>query len=89
MVWADGRVRGYVEHVAPTDSFVLVWDGAGVMHVPLALGLSVRRPHFSVPEDGARVAPRCRSGVPVQLVGQLEFDFGEVFGEAGDQGGGS
>lgn len=57
MAWPGGRVRGYVQHVAPTDAFALVWDGTATVHVPMSLAPSVRRPHFTEPLDGAPVAP--------------------------------
>lgn len=72
------RVRGYVQHVAPTDAFALVWDGRGDAHVPLALVLAVRRPHFSAPEDGGRVEPPERPPPIVVLAGQLQFEMADA-----------
>lgn len=72
------RVRGYVEHVAPTDAFALMWEGAGLAHVPLARVSAVRRPHFDEPLDGCPVTPPpFRVRVPEQLPGQLEMVFVE------------
>lgn len=51
------RVRGYVRSVAPTCAYALVWDGTDDAHIPLALVRTVRRPHFSSPEDGDPVTP--------------------------------
>lgn len=66
------RVRGYVTHVAPTDAFALVWDGAGELHVPLGLVRSVRRPHFH--EDaGAPVARPDAPELPAAMAGQVGF----------------
>lgn len=46
------RVRGTVEHVAPTGAFVRIHDGAATpWHVPCALILAVRKPHFHEPLD--------------------------------------
>lgn len=69
-----GRVRGYVEHVSPTDAFALVWDGHGPAHVPLALVVAVRRPHLH--EDAMSDAvppPPPRARVPLPMPGQLAF----------------
>lgn len=72
VAWPGGRVRGYVEHVSPTDAFALVWDGAHALHVPLGLGPSVRRPHFHEPLDHVR-RPLRRTAVPLPMPGQLAF----------------
>lgn len=76
VVWPDGRVRGYVEHVTPTDVFALVWDGRATVHVPLGLLPAVRQPHFDEPLDGNAVSPppswRERMTVP-HVAGQLAF----------------
>jgi hypothetical protein len=73
-----GRVRGYVQHVAPTDAFALVWDGRGEVHLPCALVATVRRPHFSEPLDGEPVGavpvPEVRQAPP-PMDGQLALDL--------------
>lgn len=50
------RVRGYVQSVAATCAFALLWDGVADAHIPLALVRAVRVPHFAAPEDGAPVS---------------------------------
>lgn len=86
--WALGRevalsltrrppVRGYVEHVAPSGAFILLWDGLGQLHVPVGLVAAIYRPHFHEAGWGPRVEPRAES-LPrrvVQLPNQLAFDF--------------
>jgi hypothetical protein len=72
LVLKAGRVRGYVEHVAATGAYALVWDGRDVVHVPLALVLAVARPHFH--EDAGTLLPRGRDPVllgPPPHEGQL------------------
>jgi hypothetical protein len=66
------RVRGYVEHVAPTDAFALMWDGSGVAHIPLAVVAAVRKPHHTMSD--LPVVPRVQRRAIV-LPGQLEMDF--------------
>ena len=66
------RVRGYVEHVAASDAFTVVWDGRELVHVPIALVSAVRRPHFTM--EDAPVQPRKREPAIV-LDGQLEFEI--------------
>lgn len=74
VVWPGGRVRGFVEYVAPTDAFCLMWDGRGTIHVPLGLLPSVRRPHFHEPADGEPVVPpMIRQRVPLPMPGQLSL----------------
>lgn len=53
------RVRGRIDHVAASGFYVLVADegmrkAGGPLHVPVALVLSVRSPHFSEPLDADR-----------------------------------
>lgn len=72
VAWPGGRVRGYVEHVSPTDAFALVWDGRSTIHVPLTLGPSVRRPHFHEDDVSEAVAPPARR-VRRPMSGQLAF----------------
>jgi hypothetical protein len=78
------RLRGYVEHVASTGAFALVWDGSHAVHAPLALVRAVRRPtafqpgHAQhEPADGEPVGqPRQRApAIPAPMPGQLSFDF--------------
>lgn len=45
------RIRGTVEHVSSTGLFVIMLDGLGEIHVPLAAVLSIRSPHFTEPAD--------------------------------------
>lgn len=82
------HVRGYVTHVAPTDAFAVLDVVAqeenelgGKLHVPCALVLTVRRPHFH--EDGParpdRPAPRFK-GMPEPNPDQLAFWGGEEYG---------
>jgi hypothetical protein len=65
-------VRGYVEHVAPTDAFALMWDGRSVAHIPLARVMGVLRTHMD--SRGRKVKPREREPI-VLLSGQMSFDF--------------
>lgn len=75
-----GRVRGYVEHVAASNAYALIWDGIGNAHVPLSMVATVRYPHFHEPLDGERVArPEREPRIPAQIPGQLAFE-GEGFG---------
>lgn len=81
------RIRGYVEHVAATDAFALIWDGAGMAHAPIERVLSIRSPHFSEPADGEPVAPPARRrAIVTQPPEQLELDLlaalspGQLFG---------
>lgn len=67
------RLRGYVQRVAATDAYALVWDGVAEAHVPLALVLAVRSPHFSAPEDGDPVGPPPVRVVRALLEGQLSL----------------
>lgn len=69
------RVRGYVEHVAPTDAFAKMWDGSGDVHVPIVRVATVRKPSFSEPLDGNPVAPRVREPIYVDYGDQLTFEF--------------
>jgi hypothetical protein len=70
------QVRGYVEHVAPAGGFALVWDRAGILHVPISRVLSVRSTHFH--QDGQPVPPP-----PPRVIftpappGQLAFDLND------------
>jgi hypothetical protein len=74
LVWPDGRVRGYVDYVAMSDAFCLVWNGEDFIHVPLGLLPTVRKPHFHEDGQEPKVAlPPRRVRVPVQLEGQLEL----------------
>lgn len=65
-------VRGYVEHVASTGAFALVWDGRAIAHVPMRRVMSVLRAHYSM--DGNPVSPRAREPI-IMYDGQLAFDF--------------
>jgi hypothetical protein len=70
------RVRGYIEHVAPTNSICVVYDGHGDgdLSVEIARITTVRRPHFHEPQDGSRVPPPPnRMRIPVQIRGQLSL----------------
>jgi hypothetical protein len=75
VAWPGGRVRGYVEHVAATNAFALVWDGTETVHVPLALLPSIRRPHYHEPLDGQAVAPPTPVRRELPMAGQLTFAF--------------
>jgi hypothetical protein len=84
--WASRRevvlvgvdVRGYIEHVAPTGSFALVWDGAGLIHVPADRVLAVRVPHFHEDGDTPSVAPPPpRSVHAPPPPGQLAFNLND------------
>lgn len=75
-----GRVRGYVEHVAASNAYALIFDGRGSAHVPLAFVATVRRPHFHEPDDGdpvPRPARAPREGLPYVHPGQLSFDISD------------
>lgn len=81
------RVRGYVTHVAPTGAYATV-DVEKLpqdLHVPCALVLTVRHPHFH--EDGPagpdRPAPRFR-GMPEPDPNQLTLWGGEEYGRPAD-----
>lgn len=84
VVWADGRMRGYVVHVASTDAYALLWTEVkvdtkgrrvlGERHVPLEIVLAVRRPHHSAPEDGVAVTPPPPPEPIITTPGQLSFD---------------
>lgn len=65
--WAEiPRVAGRIVRVATTGTFALVDDGgATAIHVPLAVVLAVRRPHFTEPLDTCEPVP------PDTLDGQL------------------
>lgn len=64
------RVSGRVVYVATTDTFASVDDGGGdPIHVPLAVVLAVRRPHFSEPLDVAAIPE------PDTSSAQLRLDF--------------
>ncbi len=69
-----GRVCCYVEHVAPSGAFCLVWDGGDELHVPVAMIAAVRQLSY---EEGDFVfplaPPRLRSRAPVQIFGQMEL----------------
>lgn len=72
------RVRGYVLHVSASGAYALVWDGAGEVHVPCALVLTVRRPHFQEPLDGKPVAPPPpREAIALPSAGQLALAVGD------------
>lgn len=71
----EARLRGYVTHVAPTDAFALLWDGALEVHVPCALVRAVRSPHFHEEGWGPPVAPPGARPVLEALPGQLAFDL--------------
>ena len=74
---SEPRVRGFVEHVSPTNAFALVWDGEGTQHVPCQVVAAVRSPHFSEPLDGPPVAPppaRAAIALPHVHPGQLTLD---------------
>lgn len=70
----DGRAsypsaRGTVEHVAASGVYVQLLDRAhrgGPIHVPTAIILSIRSPHFSEPADR-------REEIPDVLAGQLSI----------------
>ena len=71
------RVRGVVDRVASSGAFVVLWDGRGPLHVPLARVVAVSRPHFHEPEWGPSVEPR-------QLVPALELPVGQMSFEVWD-----
>ncbi len=69
------RARGTVEHVAASGVYVQLLDPAhkgGPIHVPTAIILSVRTPHFTEPVDR-------REEIPEALAGQLSIY--DVLGE--------
>lgn len=74
VVWPGGRVRGYVQHVAPTDAFALIWDGLRETHIPLAVVADVHRPHWTEELDGKPVSKPERHVIFV-YPGQLQFDL--------------
>lgn len=72
-----GRVRGYVQHVAASNAYALIFDGVGATHVPLAFTAAVRSPHFHEPLDGIEVTPpRNRPAIPLPHPGQLSLFSG-------------
>lgn len=79
----EERVRGYVTHVSPSGAYALVDVDRFPqdLHVPCALVLTVRHPHFH--EDGPpkpdRPAPRFR-GMPEPDPNQLELFEGVEYG---------
>lgn len=77
-----GRVRGYVEHVAASNAYALIHDGAGTAHVPLVFAAAVRSPHFHEPLDGPEVSlPRRRRSLPLPMPGQLSLFGGPTANE--------
>lgn len=78
------RHRGYVEHVAPSSAFALLWDGRGLLHVPCSLVRAVRRPHFHETDWGQPVGPPPeREPLPLPMPGQLALDVGDGARPAG------
>jgi hypothetical protein len=65
-------VRGYIEHVASTGAFALMWDGGSIVHVPTQRVMGVLRTHYSM--EGKPVSPREREPI-IMYNGQLAFDF--------------
>lgn len=68
------RVRGLVEHVAPTGAFALLWNGAAEVHVPVGALRSVRRPALGE-RDGTGPVRRRRRAPIAMPARQLAFDF--------------
>lgn len=73
-------MRGYVERVAATDSYALLWVGEWTVHVPLERVLAVARPHFHEPAWGDRPAAPPRREVREMPAGQMAL-FGALAGE--------
>ena len=72
------RVRGRIDHVAASGFYVLVADEGmrkkgGPLHVPVALVLSVRSPHFTEPLDAER-PPEERADGQTTIYDFLEED---------------
>lgn len=74
VAWPGGRIRGYVQYVAPTDAFTLIWDGLRETHIPVLIISSIRRPHYHEPLDGKPVE-RPQRHVIFVYPGQLQFDL--------------
>lgn len=65
-------VRGYVQSVSPTGSHVCVWDGKGVIEVPLGRIADVRPP---TEYDGERVPAPARKRIERPIAEQTALDF--------------
>jgi hypothetical protein len=77
-VAAFTRLAGWVERVSPTDALAVLetLDGERV-DVPCSAVLSLRRPHFTEPEDRPALAapPREPRVIDPPHADQMAFDF--------------